>query len=226
MQNNFKITFCHKNLTFYGKACIMYTILLCVRRFCRFGGKKQTFMTYKEIINTIGKKVNKSELAEVYRERIDEYSTLMNPIRISDKLFCGQYTNDFYVDGFKVFKNSDITAIDTCSINESLKFNNMIYNKKGLLGICNIDFDIKDFKSLFDYLKNNEITATVECSFEDAIDYYVGRITGIDKNIAVMQCFDGCGIKFKDAVRVNIDYVTGVSFGDRYTVYMSEFVIW
>ena len=45
-------------------------------------------MTYKEIINTIGKKVNKSELAEVYRERIDEYSTLMNPIRISDKLFC------------------------------------------------------------------------------------------------------------------------------------------
>ena len=61
-------------------------------------------MTYKEIINTIGKKVNKSELAEVYRERIDEYSTLMNPIRISDKLFCGQYTNDFMLTDLRFLR--------------------------------------------------------------------------------------------------------------------------
>lgn len=183
-------------------------------------------MNYKEILNVIGKKNNKNELVEVYRESIDEYSTLMNIIKISDKLILGQYASDFFVNGYRVFRNSDITKIDTCEKNESLKFNNMIYNKKNLFEKTDFDIDIKDFKSIFLYLKNNSEPATIECDFEDAIDYYVGKILTIEKNIATVKCFDGSGALFKENVKINLSYVSSLTFGDRYTKYMSEFVNW
>ena len=57
-------------------------------------------------------------------------------------------------------------------------------------------------------------------------DYYLGKIVSLTGNLATMQCFDGNGEIFKDKVRVNLDFVSMVTVGDRYTSTMAKYVKW
>ena len=180
-------------------------------------------MNSKEISKFIKGKENK-ELVEIYRGNIDEISMLGNVVSFSQLLFGFRNLVDFSFDGYKIVRCRDITEIITKDKNSSLNFMDMICKKELSFEPCMFSDRLKSWNCLFEYLINNKLPVTVECSFEDAIDYYVGWVLSINTNIVEMQCFDGSGILFKDKVKVNLDFVTCVTLGDRYTTFMAKYV--
>lgn len=180
-------------------------------------------MNYKEISKAVANKLNIDELTEILRGGIDDISMLINVLSVSQELLYCQSVVDFSVVGYKIVRNKDITDITTCDKNDSLAFLNMIYNKEGLFPKQNMMIDIKSWNSTITALITKKIPVTVECAFDDAIDYYVGWIKSLSNNIATMQCFDGSGVMFKDEVKVNINFISQITFGDDYTCLMSKY---
>ena len=182
-------------------------------------------MNPKEISRILNGKVKNNEIVEIFRETIDEFSLLANIVDISSSLVQFENISDFSVNGVKIIRKNDITNISTCDKNESLDFINRISCKENIFrDESRIKLNLKSFKDLFHNFVESKIAVTVECDFEDAIDYYVGWIKSVNQNIAVMQCFDGSGNMFVDEVKVNIDFVSSITFGDRYTHIMSKYV--
>ena len=182
-------------------------------------------MNYSEINKIISSKLKRNELAEFFRNEIDEISVLGNPVALSSSLLAFEIFSDFNFDGFKIIRNCDISDIITCDKNESLNFVNNICHKEKLFSDSANNLDIKNWNAVFTYIMNNKIPISVECSFEDAIDYYFGTIIQVRVNLVTMQCFDGSGIMFKDKIKVNLDFVSAVTIGDRYTSYMAKYAV-
>ncbi len=180
-------------------------------------------MNFKEITKFIKGKEN-IELVEIYRGYIDDVSMLGNVSGYSQVLLAIRNLVDFTSDGYRVIRCKDITEIVTKDKNSSLAFMDMIYNKEIPSESCPFAERLKSWNCLVEYLISKKIPVTVECSFEDAIDYYVGWIESVNSNIAVMQCFDGSGELFKDKVKINLDFVTAITIGDRYTSFMAKYV--
>lgn len=181
-------------------------------------------MNSKEIQKIIKNQNNK--IVEVNRSEIDEFSMLLIPEALGGEILCAAYTSDFSIDGFKFIRTKYITDITTCENNETIGFFNKIYSKEKLLDYPGCKYSADTFRKLFDSLALSGEAVTVECNFEDAIDYYVGRVVSLAGNLATMQCFDGSGIVFKDNVKVNLDFVSMVTVGDRYTSTMAKYVNW
>ncbi len=181
-------------------------------------------MNPKEISRLLGGKIKNNEIVEIFREGIDEFSLLTNVIDASSSLVQIESISDFAVNGQKIIRIKDITNIYTCDTNESLDFINNISIKENIFREkSSKKFNLKSFRDVFQDFVNLKMAVTVECNFEDAIDYYVGWIKSVNQNIALMQCFDGSGNMFVDEVKVNIDYVSALTFGDRYTHIMSKY---
>lgn len=181
-------------------------------------------MTYKELNKVVCGKVKPDELVEIFRSGIDDFSALGNLISFSGELLCYMNVNDFFVDGYKIVRIRDITDVVTLDKNDSLNFLNMIYNSEKLFHEKNCDIDIKSWNIVFYQLLTQNIPVTVECTFDEAIEYYLGWVTSLDDNIAVMKCFDGSGNLFKDEIKINLNFVTQVTFKDKYTSLMSKYV--
>ena len=180
-------------------------------------------MNFKEITKFIKGKENK-ELVELYRGYIDEFSLLGRVAGYSQVLLALKSLVDFSDDGYRVIRCKDITEIVTKDKNSSLAFMDKIYQKEFSFEPCPFTERLKSWNCLVEYLISSKIPVTVECSFEDATDYYVGWMESVSSNIALMQCFDGSGELFKDKVKINLDFVTAITIGDRYTSYMAKYV--
>lgn len=179
-------------------------------------------MTSNEIQKNL--KNQSGKVIELARAEVDELSMLVVPEYMSGEFLCAVLTNDFCADGYRFIKNKFITDIYTSDNNETLAFYNKIYKSEGLISKDKCPYKADNFRMLFDvFLKVCE-PICVECTFDDAIDYYFGKVTDVRGNIATMRCFDGSGVKFKDEVKINIDFVSMISAGDRYTALMSKYV--
>ncbi len=165
-----------------------------------------------------------SKVVELVRAEVDELSMLVVPKLLNGEFLCGELTNDFSADGYRFIKNKYVSEIFTADNNETLAFYNKIYKFEKLIDGGKCPYNADNFRALFDLFVKNASVICVECNFDDAIDYYFGRVTDVKGNIATMKCFDGGGVVFKDEVKLNIDFVSMVSVGDRYTSVMSKYV--
>ena len=181
-------------------------------------------MTAKEIQKVIKNQNNK--ILEVVRGEIDEMSMLLVPQFQGAELLCAKSVSDFAIDGYRFIRSKFISEIISDEKNETLSFYNHIYEKENLKNFPDCKYNCDTFRKLFEELVKSGDAVTVECNFEEAIDYYVGKITDLTGNLATMQCFDGSGILFKDKVRVNLDFVSMVSLGDHYTSTMAKYIKW
>jgi len=181
-------------------------------------------MTSKEIQKSI-KNQNK-KLIEVFRSEVDELSTLLIPVYQSPEFLCAKYASDFSCDGYRYIRSKFITDIVTSEQNETLAFFNYIYQKENLVNSVDAPYNSDTFQKLFAELAKTGESVTVECNFEDAIDYYVGKVVSLNGNLATMKCFDGSGVVFKDNVKINLDFVSMVTIGDRYTSTMAKYIKW
>lgn len=180
-------------------------------------------MTFKEINKALASKIKINELVEVFRSEIDELSSLGNVVMLSQELLTFQNITDFCVDGYRIIRLKDITDISTCDKNDTLSFMNMIYKKERLFPETQTFIDAKSWNAVFKSLSLSMTPVTVECAFDDAIDYYFGWIKTVDDNVAVLQCFDGSGQIFKDEVKVNLNFVTQLMFGNKYIELMAKY---
>ncbi len=181
-------------------------------------------MNLKEIQKNINGQKNK--IIELVRSEVDELSMLLSPMYAGTELLCAKNTYDFFADGTKYIRLKFITDIITDDKNETLGFFNTIYAGENLLNDLKIPYKADTFRELFSELAKSGKAVTVECNLEDAIDYYVGRVVSLNGNLAVMECFDGGGVVFKDKVKVNLDFVSMVTVDDRYTNTMSKYINW
>ena len=181
-------------------------------------------MNPKEVNKTIGSKLRGDELIEVFRSGIDEMSMLTNALYVSQELLYCHNITDFSVDGYRVVRLSDITDIVTCDKNESLRFMNYIYKKENLFPKDYSILESKSWSAVCKYLAGAKKAATVECTFDDAIDYYVGWIESVNGNIATMKCFDGGGTLFEQNQRINLDFVSQIIFDDKYSRLMAKYI--
>ncbi len=181
-------------------------------------------MTSKEIQKAING--HKGKIAELFRAQVDELSMLVSPIYCTAELLCVKNAYDFCIDGVKYIRSKLVTDIITGENNETLSFFSDIYSGEKLLPSMDVPYKADNFRTLFDELAKSGEAVTVECNFEDAIDYYVGRVVSLSGNLAAMQCFDGGGVVFKDKIKVNLDFVSMVTVGDRYTSTMAKYVKW
>lgn len=181
-------------------------------------------MNYSELNKIISGKFKIKELVEIFRNEIDEISMLGRPVSVSSALLSFELFSDFIFDGIKIIRNRDISDVVTCEKNNSLNFINKICKKEHLFSDEPNRIDLKNWNSVFSFISGNDLAVSVECAFEDAIDYYFGKILQINSNIVTMKCFDGGGNIFKDDVKINLNYVSAVSIGDRYTTFMSKHI--
>jgi len=182
-------------------------------------------MNKKELLKPLKNKLNNSELTEIFRYSIDDCSMLVSFVAVSDQLSLVCQTSEFSFDGYRIVRNSDISEISTSDKNDNLKFVNMIYSKEKIF--CkNPDVKIDSWLTIFDKLVKSGKAVMVECSFDDAIDYYFGKVKSVSGNIIQLECFDGAGVLFNDIVKLNTDFVSSVTFDDRYTTLMSKYIKW
>ena len=181
-------------------------------------------MTLKEIQKSI--KNRNKKIIELVRAEVDEISMLVVPEYANGELMCAKYVSDFATDGFKFIRNKLVSDIITDEKNETLEFFNSVCQKEGVFNYDKCTYSVDSFRKLFEELVKSGDAVTIECNFEDAIDYYVGKVVNLTGNLATMQCFDGSGVLFKDKVRVNVDFVSMITLGDRYTSVMAKYVNW
>ena len=181
-------------------------------------------MTFKEINKALANKLKDDELVEIFRSEIDEISSLGNVIALSQELLSFQNITDFCVDGYRIVRLKDITDISTCEKNDTLSFMNMIYKKECLFPKSHSFVEAKSWNGVFKSLSLSKTAVTVECAFDDAIDYYFGWIKAVNDNVATMQCFDGSGKRFKDEEKVNLNFVTQLMYGNKYIDLMAKYV--
>lgn len=181
-------------------------------------------MTPKEITKALTGSVNLSELAEVFRGEIDEVSLLGNVVSVSTELLCLESINDFSSNGYRIIRLKDVTDVSLANENDALRFMSTICKKENVFSSSKPDIDIKSWKSVFDFLKSSHLPVTVECSFDDAIDYYVGWVTLLDGSIATMKCFDGSGVIFEDDIKINLNFVSQVMVYEKYTTLTAKYI--
>ncbi len=181
-------------------------------------------MTSKEIQKVIKNQNNK--IIEAVRQEVDEMSMLLIPVYQGAELLCAKSVSDFLVDGYKFIRSKFISDIITQDKNEALSFFNFIASKEKFDDGVPCKYNADTFRKLFEELAKSGEAVTVECNFEEAIDYYFGKVVSLTGNLATMQCFDGSGHLFKDKVRVNLDFVSMVTVGDKYTTVMSKYIKW
>ncbi len=180
-------------------------------------------MNKKELLKPLKNKLNNRELTEIFRYNVDDCSMLVWFNSVSENLSLVFQTGEFCFDGCKILRNSDISEISTSDKNENLKFVSSIYSKEKLFP-KNIEMNIDSWNSVFSHFKTTGKVIMAECSYDDAVDYYFGKVVSVKDKIIQMQCFDGAGNLFNDIVRLNTDYVSSVTFDDRYTQVMSKYI--
>ena len=180
-------------------------------------------MNYKEVSKIVNTKINRNELVEIFRYDIDEMSVLAQVCSLSQDLMCCRFASDFSFDGYKIFRNKDISEIVLCDKNENMNFISSVFRREKLFINEEFEFNTKSWQALLKDLMQAKKAISIECSFEDAIDYYVGWITKIENNIITVRCIDGSGYIFKDEIKVNSDFISAISVNDRYTEYMAKY---
>ena len=181
-------------------------------------------MTQKEITKALSGSVNVCELAEVFRGEIDEVSLIGNIAAVSNDLVILESINDFSSNGYRIIRLKDVTDVSLAAENDALRFMSTICKKENVFSSSKPNIDIKSWKGVFDFLKSSNLPVTVECSFDDAFDYYVGWVTSLDGSIATMKCFDGSGVIFEDDMKINLNFVSQVMVYEKYTTLTAKYI--
>ena len=134
-----------------------------------------------------------------------------------------QTTDDFTLNGYSIFPVNTIIGLRH---NKNDKFYDQIMKLEKLKEKVCIPFDINllTWKNLFQTLKKNKQTVTIECE-EPHLDYFcIGSLNQIGEKKISTFYFSPDGII--DATPTITEYVniTKVSFGDRYANILAQYV--
>jgi len=133
-----------------------------------------------------------------------------------------QETDDFRVLGFQIFP---IEQIKKVRFNKWDKYYDKILQWEGEKDKIGIEYliDLKNWKTIFESIKNTTLNVIVECESSDIDSFTIGPIEGIGKKEVVIANFDPEG--YFDDEPSSIDYtsITKVQFNEHYVNILSKY---
>ncbi len=149
---------------------------------------------------------------KITRPNIDPNNLYGFVLQRSELLTLIAEEDDFFLDGYKIIRNSDI---EICKATPSTRYCTKLMRKEGLLKEIDSfpDLDLTNWATVLSSLKRLKKFVTVEDEREEV--FLIGPIRRINKLSVTVDYFDGAG---KWLTQERIDYVdiTSVSFDTRY----------
>lgn len=176
----------------------------------------------KKTINA--QKIDFNALVKIYRGNIEEYFLLGYPLRYNENIILLHYAYDIMLDGYKIIRAKDITDFDNKS--EDMKFLNYIYKSESIVPFFPKGFEnVENLKDALNVLKEKEIVCVVEREIKEEF-FEIGKITNISEDTISLQCFDSKCEVYENKKVINIEDITNISFGGRYSEIMGKYVKW
>ena len=138
----------------------------------------------------------------------------------SDNFLLIQVEEEFFLNGYAIIRTEDIDEI-ICEDGENML--QQILEKEGVIEESyGIDYELKmkSWKTIFKHLQELDIHAIVECEDLDEPLFVIGPIEKIGKEKLQIRYYSPSAILEKETTKINMDDITMVKFGDRYsTIY-------
>lgn len=160
----------------------------------------------------------RNNIKTIARSEIDENNLYGFVIDKNDHLTLVMVEDDFWLDGYQILRNSDITSLKLTDTNRHCM---NILRKEGLLrNISNPAIDIDAWPSVFRSLKKHDKFVIVEDEIEE--DFLIGPIARVNKNTVSIKCFDGTG-RWEGVQNIRYEDITTVRFDCRYILYHQKY---
>lgn len=155
----------------------------------------------------------------IKRSNIDKDLLYCIPLKVGQDLVLVQYLYDFLIDGYKILRIKDITAIRS---GDQERFSEKILCDEGILNqiqtpLVNVDNWGTVLRDVFALEKN----IVVEC--ENLGEFYIGRIVEVSKSTLSLLHFDPLGEWDDEPTQIIFKDISLVSFDDRYSSIMSKY---
>lgn len=158
----------------------------------------------------------------IERDEVDDEEITAIPIMMSRQLLLVHYLYDFYMDGYKVLRISDITKIERGEVEE---FHDKIIDREGMLNVsCPPKVSILSWKDFFCAMikENRMIDISLE-KLQSGKTFFVGKIKAVKEDFLELQEIDVLGNYKHKVVKVLYKDITLVSFGNRYSVLLDKY---
>ena len=173
--------------------------------------------TKAEIQNYINEKL----FVKILRFVADDETSLGGfVLQQSEGFLLLQVEEEFLLNGYAIVRTEDIDEIICEDGQHKLQ---EILEKEGITeksyGI-NHELKMKSWKSIFKHLQELDIHVIVECEDLDEPLFVIGPIEKIGKEKLQIRYYSPSAILEKETTKINMDDITMVKFGDRYsTIY-------
>lgn len=180
--------------------------------------------------------MNKSNKIEIIKQNIEDLHEIqirrtkigvdnlnVIPLAIGQKLVLLQNLYDFDTDGYIIIRIKDITDV---RITKSQKFSQVILKEEGILdkirkpSISSLDHWENALMELF----RMEANVIIECESKETDEFYIGKITYVDKKSLLLLYFNGAGEWDDEPTEILLKNITSVGFDSRYINIISKYL--
>lgn len=158
----------------------------------------------------------------IERDRVDDEELTAIPIMMSRQLLLVHYLYDFYLDGYKVLRISDITRVERGEVEE---FHDKIIDREGMLEVsCPPKVSIVSWKDFFCTMieENKMIDISLE-KLQSGKTFFVGKVKAAKENFLEFQEIDVLGNYERKTVKILYRDITLVSYENRYSVLLDKY---
>jgi len=179
-------------------------------------------MTEKQMLKS-KEYTTKKQYLSISRKKIKDFSIDGVPIAISNNLLQIQHIWDFYLDGYKIIRLSDITKVKRSKTEVLFQ---KIINKEYPTIIPDIleGIVITNWLSVLSYFKENSRVIIVEDETEEG-EFYIGRVIKVDNEVLSMSHFDALGKWDEKTYEIPLANITCITYGDKYSAMLIKYAL-
>ncbi len=176
------------------------------------------------MIERIDRYITKSSVIKIYSSIDDNESDCHGiPVRRSRSLLVFQQLGSFRFNGYRVVRLKDIDRIRRGGFETTqqriLKSTGELENHKNPSWLR-----VGSWKSLLTCLKERHLCVSIERDLISPNNFWLGEISSVRDKSVVLNAIDDQGKWLKPKTELKYADITGVFFGDEYSVTFNEYV--
>lgn len=176
-----------------------------------------------KIENTLQQYIDKKSLIFVERKNLEDWNMECIPLKICGSWIAAVNTEGFKNNGYKLICFDDISDI-VCD--EVAELHGRIYGSLPQNNMSLPNFDsCQGIEDMLALLQKNHILVSIDSEEEGDCLYFTGKILSVKKGILTLLCYDELAQWYDDITELNIDSINTVTFFDRYSLIMSEYLV-
>lgn len=178
-------------------------------------------MKRQELRTMLQKEIEAFHEIMIKRSKIDKNQIDCIPLEAGQDLVMVQYLYDFLIDGYKILRIKDITAIRS---GNHERFSEKILRDEGILNqVKTPPVSVNNWGTVLRDILVLEKNIVVEC--EILGEFYIGRIVEVSKFTLSLLHFDPLGEWDDEPTQIAFKDISVVSFDDRYSSIMSKYAV-